>query len=574
MEIEGTMGSMLKPVFSTHFSRATVIAAVTAALGLATATVVPGAQPPSPTTATFLVFFRSTPVGNEQVAVEKTTNGWAVTSSGRVGAPFDLVVRNLHARYDADWKPVELTLDATLRGQAATLHTLVTGTTAQTETTPFGAAPVSKTDEIDPHAVLLPNPFIAPYEVLAARLRTAEPGSKISVYQPGQGSFDVEVGGSTAEHIMTLERTIAARRTRASFNVPNAPPLDIEIWGDEQGRLLRVSIPAQSLEFAREDIASVSSRLVTMSRPNDEDIRIPANGFSLAGTLSKPANATGKLPAVILVGGSEPTDRDENVFGVPIFGQLADALADAGFMVLRYDKRGVGQSGGRTEAARLEHFAEDARAAVKVMSDRKDVDRKRLAVVGHSECGWIALMAAKDDRVAAVALVSTVAVTGRELNLYQVTHGLERSTRSEPERQATIDLQKKIQRAVVTGLGWDQINVPEGVRHQADTPYFQSFLTLDPARLMKDVPQPLLIVQGERDTQVPPANAEKLETLAKARKKAAPVKRVTIPGINHLLVPANTGEVEEYGRLTDRHVSAAVTTELITWLGQTFQTIR
>jgi dipeptidyl aminopeptidase/acylaminoacyl peptidase len=208
------------------------------------------------------------------------------------------------------------------------------------------------------------------------------------------------------------------------------------------------------------------------------------------------------------------------------------------------------------------------------MSDRKDVDRKRLAIVGHSEGGWIALMAAKDNRIAAVGLVSTVAVTGRELNLYQVTHGLERSTRTESERQATIDLQKQIQQAVVTGLGWDQVHVSEAVRRQADTPYFQSFLTLDPAKLMKDVQQPLLILQGERDTQVPPANVEKLETLAKARKKAASVKAVTIPGINHLLVPANTGEVDEYGRLTDRHVSSAVTTELITWLRQTFQAIR
>jgi hypothetical protein len=351
---------MLKTVRSSHSSRVAVMAAA-AALGLAGSTAVPRAQAPSSATSTFLVFFRSSPVGNEQVAVEKSANGWSITSSGRVGAPFNLIVRSLKARYDADWKPVELTLDATLRGQTATIHTVVNGTTALTDTTPFGATPVSKSDSIDARAVLLPNPFVAPYEALAARFRTAEPGSRISIYQPGQGSFDVEVGGSTTEHIMTVERTIAARRTRSSFNLPNVPPLDIEIWGDEQGRLLRVSIPAQSLEFAREDIASVSSRLVTMSRPNDEDIRIPANGFSLAGTVSKPANAIGKLPAVILVSGSDPTDRDENVSGIPIFGQIADALADAGFIVLRYDKRGVGQSGGRTEAARLEHFAEDAK---------------------------------------------------------------------------------------------------------------------------------------------------------------------------------------------------------------------
>ena len=87
-----------------------------------------------------------------------------------------------------------------------------------------------------------------------------------------------------------------------------------------------------------------------------------------------------RLPAVLLVGGSGPTDRDELVFGIPIFGQLADAFADAGFIVLRYDKRGVGQSGGRDEAATLADYAEDVRAAVRFLSQRKDVDPKRIAV--------------------------------------------------------------------------------------------------------------------------------------------------------------------------------------------------
>jgi uncharacterized protein len=559
---------MLNRMRSVHSIRAGTVA-VTAALLVGTVlTRVPQAQ--APATSTFLVFFRSQPVGNEQVAVERTADGWTINSSGRVGPPFDLIVRSLQAKYDAEWKPVELTLDASLRGQAATIRTVVSGTTANTATTPFGGDAVTKSDQIDSRAVLLPNPFIAPYEALAAKLSTADPGSTISVYQPGQGSFGVEVGDSSTEQIKTVDRTIAARRTRLTFRLPNVPPLALEIWGDEQGRLLRVSIPIQSLEFAREDVASVSARLVTMSRPNDEDVRIPANGFSLAGTLSKPANAAGKLPVVILVGGPGPTDRDETMFGIPIFGQIADVLADAGFMVLRYDKRGVGQSGGRTEAARLEHFGEDARAAVKAMSDRKDVDRKRLALVGHNEGGWIAMMAAaKQDRVSAVGLLETGGITGRELNLYQVTRGLERSRRPESERLATIELQRKIQDAVVTGAGWERIDIPEAIRRQADTPYFQSFLTLDPAKLMKDVAQPLLIVHGERDTQVPPSSADRLEALAKARRKPAPVELVKIPGINHLLVPATTGEVDEYGQLADRHVSPAVTTALVGWLQRT-----
>jgi pimeloyl-ACP methyl ester carboxylesterase len=255
------------------------------------------------------------------------------------------------------------------------------------------------------------------------------------------------------------------------------------------------------------------------------------------------------------------------VFGIPIFGQLANALADAGFLVLRYDKRGVGQSGGRPEAAALADFAEDARDAIKSLSDRKDVDRKRLTVIGHSEGGSVAMLAsAKNDRVSAIGLLSTIGVTGKELNLYQVTHGLERSNRSEAEKQQTIALQKSIQDAVLTGKGWDRINIPEPVRRQADTPWFQSFLAFDPAKVMKDINQPLLILQGSLDTQLPASNADLLQTLAQARKKPSPVEVVKVPGVNHLLVPATTGEVDEYSQLSGRQISPEVIQAIIGWL--------
>ena len=140
--------------------------------------------------------------------------------------------------------------------------------------------------------------------------------------------------------------------------------------------------------MVRDDVASVAARQVPVSRSNDEQVRIPGNGFSLAGTLSKPLTAgTGPRPAVVLIGGSGPTDRDEMLFNIPVLGQVANSLADAGFITLRYDKRGVGQSGGRPESASLADYADDVRAAVKLLADRKDVDPKRIAVVGHSEGG-------------------------------------------------------------------------------------------------------------------------------------------------------------------------------------------
>src|SRR5206468_7559058 len=145
------------------------------------------------------------------------------------------------------------------------------------------------------------------------------------------------------------------------------------------------------------------------------------SGFTLAGTVSKPQSAAAaRLPAVILIGGSGPTDRDGVAFGIPILGEIAGALADAGFVVVRYDKRGIGQSGGRTESASLADYAEDVRAAVKMLAERKDVDPKRIAVVGHSEGGLVALMtAAHEKKVAAVGLIATPGITGAEIVLAQ-----------------------------------------------------------------------------------------------------------------------------------------------------------
>jgi fermentation-respiration switch protein FrsA (DUF1100 family) len=551
-----------------HCTRACATALAVAAL-VAAATGRAAAQ--SGQESSFTIYIRSVAVGTEQVAVERSASGHTITSTGRIGAPIDLVIRQFTARYDPEWKPIELTIDGTVRGQASTLHTTVSGTTASTEITgAAGTPPVRRSDTIDAQALFLPNPFIAPYEAVAARAAAATAGTTLFLYQPGQGSFTAIVGAGATERIQTVDRVINARRTPVTFQAAGVPPTETEIWADENGRLLRLRIPSQGLEVARQDMSAVSTRRMTMSRPNDLDVRIQANGFSLAGTLSRPEGATGPLPAVILVAGSGAVDRDETVAGIPLFGQIAQTLADSGFAVLRYDKRGVGQSGGRPESATLGDYAEDVRAAVRMMADRKDIDRRRIAVVGHSEGGALALIAAsREDRIAAVALVATVGTSGADLNMYQVTHALERSNRPEAERQNTIELQRQIQQAVLTGKGWETISVPPAIRRQAETPWFQSFLAYDPAKVMKDVDQPLLVVQGLLDTQVPPDNADKLAALASGRKKGGAAEVVKVAGVNHLLVPAKTGEVDEYASLGTANVSPEVTNAIAGWLKKT-----
>ena len=330
-------------------------------------------------------------------------------------------------------------------------------------------------------------------------------------------------------------------------------------------------MPAQGFDVVRKDIASVASRREPVARPNDEAVHIPANGFSLAATVSLPSQKPSpafRFPAVVLVSGSAPIDRDETMSGIPIFGQLASALADAGYVVLRYDKRGVGQSGGRPEAVTLEDYAEDVLATVKYLDRRKDVDPKRIALLGYGEGGAVASYAAsRDDHVAALVLVAAPGVTGAELVLEQQRRLLSLMKITDDEKRQKLELQEKIQKAVLSGYWPDSI--PQLMRRQADTPWYHSYLLFDPAKTLKKTDQPLLIVHGELDRQIDPANADKLNAIGRARKKRAgeAVKEVKLPGVNHLLAAATTGEADEYDRLADKTISPAVASTVASWLG-------
>jgi pimeloyl-ACP methyl ester carboxylesterase len=537
-------------------------------LSVVAGTLLAAQQPVTPAASNFLVLFRGARIGTEEIFVARRADGWTITSSGRIGAPLELVTKNLQVRYEADWAPRELDIEATVRGQEIAIRMSVAETTATTRVT-SGGQTTERTDTIDRLALLMPNPFFAAYEALAARLNDAQPGSSIPVYQGAATPTAIRVGESHTEQIQTVGRLISARRTAVTLAAAGLPDADADIWTDETGRLLRVSVPAQNLEFVRDDIASVSTRRVPISRRGDIQVRVPANGFTLAGTLSAPdAPERGRLPAIILLGGSGPADRDETVAGIPVLGQLAGELADGGFLVLRYDKRGIGQSGGRVETAGLPEFAEDLRAAVKFLMARKDVDTKRVAVVGHSEGGWVALLAAtRERRVAAVVLMASPGMAGTEVVLAQQKHLLDRSNLSEDDKQAKVTLQKRIHEAVLTGKGWEA--VPAELRRQVDNAEFRSVLLFDPMKVIPDVRQPILILQGQLDTQVDPSNADRLEALARARKRPAAVELVKIPSVNHLFVPATTGEVDEYESLKEKHIVPALSAAIVEWLQKT-----
>ena len=529
------------------------------------------AQQPGGATETaqsYTVFLQSRAVGQESVTVVRQVDGWLIRGNNRLGPPLDVVTRTAEIHYDREWRPTRLLIDAAVRGQDVLLKTAFANGQASTEAT-VGGKLSSKTDAVAADTIVLPNGFFGAYAALARRLVGQKTGALFRGYIAPQGEVPIRLDAVSAERIETPRQAIAA--TRFALVVSNPAPagdMQMNVWTDAAGALLRLSVPAQMLDFAREDVASAATRMTSFSIPGDETVRIPASGFGLAASIAKPATAKAPLPAVILIGSSTAMDRDGFVAGIPLLGQLAADLVDAGFLVVRYDRRGVGQSGGRAETSTIRDYAEDVRAIVAWLEkQRKDVDKKRIAVVGHGDGAWVAMsVAARDKRVAAVALVAASSVPGAQLVLEQQQRLLDRMQTPDAEKLAKIELQNRINAAALKGDGWEDI--PSELRSAADTPWFQSFLAFDPARVMKDIRQPILIVQGELDKQVAPHHADRLADLARARKRKVAVDVAKVPGVNHLLVAATTGEVDEYAVLPEKKVSPAATAAIATWLAR------
>jgi pimeloyl-ACP methyl ester carboxylesterase len=508
-------------------------------------------------------------IGHEEANLVRTPDGWRISSSSQM-AMGNMTLENRHfeVRYSTDWQPLELRIDATFNGKRLAINTSFSVTTAVSEIT-SGDTTNAKTDTISARALVVPNNFYAGYEAVAARLLSVEKGATLPAYVVPTAEVPMIVEDIAEEQIQTSGSTLAVRRFRLKFQNIGLP-IAADIWVDARGRMARLEVPAVNLQVVREELATSMTRFEIVSHPGDEPATIRGNGFNLAATVTRPVGQQQRLrlPAVILVAGAGPQDRNELVFGIPIFGQIANALADAGFLVVRYDKRGVGQSGGRGETATLNDYAEDLRAVLNYTAKRKDVDTRRIAVLGHSEGAAVAMIAAsKDKKAAALLLVAGMGTTGAEIVLEQQQHLLGRSKMTDEDRKEKIDLQHKIHAAVLTGKGWDQI--PPDIRTAAESPWFQSFLQFDPARIMKDVRQPILVLQGSLDTQVKPHHAEKLAALANARKKGGDVQLTTVEGVNHLLTPAETGEFDEYPDLKDKRVSQKVIDTIVEWLKKT-----
>ncbi|MCI3135494.1 alpha/beta hydrolase family protein [Phenylobacterium aquaticum] len=289
-----------------------------------------------------------------------------------------------------------------------------------------------------------------------------------------------------------------------------------------------------------------------------------APGVKLAGTLTLPQGA-GPFPAVVLIAGSGPSLRNEEVFGHPIFLVLADHLTRAGIAVLRYDKRGIGGSTGDLAKAGLNEFASDAEAAFAWLKARPEIRAGKVGLIGHSEGGCVAPMIAALRRdVAFLVLLAAPAAQGIEL-LERQNMALARAAgASEPQVDDMIALKHRLFVAAATAASADdavsKIHAllvaarPEAPAATLDaearayaSPALRSLLAYDPKPALQAVRCPVLALNGSKDLQVVAAQNLPLLREDLASNPDATVRE--LPGLNHLFQTAQTGSPAEYGRI-------------------------
>jgi pimeloyl-ACP methyl ester carboxylesterase len=510
----------------------------------------------------YTVLISGNPVGRESVSLTRSATGWLLSSFGNLGAPFNIVTRKLEIAYDPDWQAERLVLQASVAGQAVSLTTTFGRTTATSELVRNGQKAVN-TQVISPRAVVLPDNFFGTYQALAARLANAVPGTTLPVYRVPESEVAATVERVTARRLVTPEGPVAIREFAMTLMTARGG-FPMEIWTDDRQRLARLVMPMSSVVVIRDDLTSVMTREDHGQNPGDEAVFIPANGFTIGATITKATGGTARPPVVVLTAGPGNPGRERLTGGVPVFGRLAGTLADAGFFVVRYDGRGAGQSGGRTENAGLIAYRDDVLSVIQWLRRRRDVDSERVLIVGYGDSGPVALLAAeREGRIKGVTLLAVQGRSGRDAVVEQQQRVLERLGVPDGERARRIELQAKVNDATVTGKGWEGIS--EDVRREADTPWFKSWLLFDPAVTLEAVKQPILVVQGALDTEVSPTDADRLEEMARntERRSAGQTKKVIVAGVNHAFVPATTGGTD--ANATPASISPEVGRTIAEW---------
>lgn len=300
---------------------------------------------------------------------------------------------------------------------------------------------------------------------------------------------------------------------------------------------------------------------------------------TLAATLTVPPGK-GPFPAVLLITGSGPQDRDESLMGHKPFLVLSDYLTRKGIAVLRADDRGVGKSTGHFTGATTADFATDVEAGVAYLKTQSEVDPHKIGLVGHSEGGIIApMVAARNPDVAFIVMMAGSGVPGDQILPEQTLllseaagESKDKAEKAAMQERAILSLVEKEKDDVVLEKDLREKlagEIPEaqmGAQIKMITsPWFRYFLTYDPATALRKVKCPVLVINGEKDQQVSPQqNLPAIrQALVEGGNKEFEIDE--LPGLNHLLQTAKTGAVSEYAEI-DETMSPLAMQTIADWI--------
>ncbi|MCX7833565.1 MAG: lysophospholipase [Ignavibacteria bacterium] len=319
----------------------------------------------------------------------------------------------------------------------------------------------------------------------------------------------------------------------------------------------------------------------------EEEITFTNGNNIFSGTLTIP-KTVGRHPAVVLITGSGAQNRDEEIVGFKIFRVIADFLTRNGIAVLRYDDRNFGKSKGTSvDSSTTEDFAYDVIEAVKYLQSRNDINPTQIGLLGHSEGGIVAPLAAtKYPDIAFIILMAGTGVKGKEIILEQTRAIMKANGETEEKINEATDYMNRLFKALETGEGMEELeniikkqaaeyyeSLPEEQKstikdkdeyidlmlksrlYPFKTRWMRFFLEFDPKTALEKVKCPTLAIFGELDLQVLKWQNEKPieEALKKAGNKNYEIK--TFEKANHLFQEAITGSPSEYAKLKKEFVS-------------------
>ncbi|MFA5974433.1 MAG: alpha/beta hydrolase [Lentimicrobiaceae bacterium] len=353
-------------------------------------------------------------------------------------------------------------------------------------------------------------------------------------------------------------------------------PLDLSRDYIEKVKIVRLQEPVKPYPYYSEDVTFKNEK---------------AN-IKIAGTLTLPAKE-GNFPAVVLITGSGPQNRDEELLGHKPFLVISDYLTRNGIAVLRYDDRGIAQSEGDFKTATTADFATDVEAAITYLKTRKEINKKKIGLIGHSEGGIIAPMVASTSKdVSFIVLLAGTGIPGYQLLLLQQELIGRASGVSESDLQKSKEINSAAFNIVVKSTNTETLRndltnylteklkespdnqKPAGMSEtdfiklqvdQITSPWMQYFLKYDPAPALEKVKCPVLALNGEKDLQVPPK--ENLTAIKAALRKGGNknVTAIELPNLNHLFQECKTGLLAEYAQI-EQTFSPVALEEVTKWI--------